>query len=87
MMFLRCCVALSSACFSGGSDLAVGVEATEGAVAFLKNAVAFFKERFDLIDEFFFVEFFFRGTVGLLDVLEYISIRSYRAWKSYDIPL
>ena len=49
--------------------MAVGIEATDRTVAFAEDAATFFDKGFDLVDEFFFVELFFRGTVGLFNVL------------------
>ena len=50
-------------------DGAVGVKAAEGAVAFLEDAAAFFDHGFDVFDEFFFVELFFGGALGLFQTL------------------
>jgi hypothetical protein len=49
--------------------MSVGIEAADRAVAFAEDAAAFFDERLDLVDEFLFVELFFRGAVGFFDVL------------------
>jgi hypothetical protein len=51
-------------------DAAVGVEAAERAVAVVEDAGAFFDERLDVVDEFFFVELVTGRAVGFLDVLK-----------------
>ena len=55
--------------FGGGGDGAVWVEAAKGAVAFLEDAVAFFQEGLDFVDEFFFVELVLGSAVGGFDGL------------------
>jgi len=55
-------------------DAAVGIEAAEGAVAFLEDAAAFFDEGFNVVDQFFFVELVAGGAVGLFDVLVFVSV-------------
>lgn len=62
-------------------DAAVGVKAPEGAVAFLQDAAAFFDEGFDVVYEFFFVEFVLGSAVGGFNVLldECVS------WWSRDV--
>jgi hypothetical protein len=68
-MFLLCGIALGGACFGGGSYASIGIEAAKGAIAFLEDATTFFEERFDLIDELFFIELFFGSAVGFFNVL------------------
>jgi hypothetical protein len=68
-MFLRARFATRGACLGLRSNVSVGIEAADRAVAFAEDAAAFFDERLHLVDEFFFVELFFRGTVGFVDVL------------------
>jgi hypothetical protein len=52
-----------------GSDTAIGVEATERAIAIVEDARSFFDKRLDVVDEFFFVELVTWRAVSLLDVL------------------
>ena len=68
-VFLRGGLAGGGAGFGLGGDAAVRVEAADGAVAFLQDAVAFFEEGFDVLDELFFVQFVFGCTVGFFDAL------------------
>ena len=49
--------------------MAVGIEAAEGAVAFLQDAATLFNEWLDVVDELVFVELLAWGAVSLLDVL------------------
>jgi hypothetical protein len=51
-------------------NAAIGIETAQGAVAFLQDATAFFDERLDVVDEFFFVEFVAGSAIGLFDILE-----------------
>ena len=69
-MFCWARLATGSSGFCLRRNVSVGIEATYGTVAFAKDAGAFFDERFDLVDKFFFVELFFGSAVGLFDVLE-----------------
>jgi hypothetical protein len=54
-VFFRRCFTGRSARFGVGGDVAVGVEATDRAVAFAQDFGAVFDEGFDLVDEGFFV--------------------------------
>jgi hypothetical protein len=69
-VLFRACFATCGSGFRLRSDVSVGIEAADRAVTFAEDATAFFDERLDLVDEFFFVELFFRGAVGFVDVLE-----------------
>jgi len=51
------------------SDVAVRVETTDGTVALSEDLVAFFDERFDVVDEFLFIKFLAGCSVRFLDVL------------------
>lgn len=51
------------------SNVSVGIEAADCAVAFAEDAAAFLDQRLDLVDEFFFVKLFFGSAVGLFDML------------------
>jgi hypothetical protein len=69
-MFFWGRLATGSSGFCLRRNVSVGIEAAYGAVAFAEDAAAFFDERFDVVDKFFFVELFFGSAVGLFDVLE-----------------
>ena len=56
--------------FGLGGDVAVRVEAADGAVAFLQDAAAFFEEGLDVLDQLFLVELFFGRAVGFFDALD-----------------
>lgn len=60
---------LAALCLCG--DAAIGVEATEGAIAVVEDAAAFFDEWLDVVDEFLFVELVAGCAIGLLDVLRW----------------
>ena len=55
---------------SGCLNAAIGVEATDRAVAFLEDASAFFEKGLDLVDELFFVKLFLGSAIGFFDVLD-----------------
>lgn len=55
--------------FGVGGDVAVGVHPTDGAIAFLEDAVAFFQFRLHVLDEFVFVELLFGRALGFFDEL------------------
>ena len=69
-VLLRRGFAGAGAAFGFGGDVAIGIETTEGAVAFLKDAAAFFDEWFDVVDELFFVKLLTRGLISGVDVLK-----------------
>ena len=50
--------------------MSVWIEAADGAIAFAEDAAALFDERFDLVDELFLIELFFRRAVGFFDMLD-----------------
>jgi len=52
------------------SNVSVGIESADGAIAFDENAAALFDERLDLVDELFLIELFFRRAVGFVDMLD-----------------
>jgi hypothetical protein len=50
-------------------DTAVGIETTEGAIAFLKDTTSFFNKRLDVVNKFFFVKFIARCSISLFNKL------------------
>jgi len=50
-------------------DATIGIETTEGSIAFLQDATAFFNKRLDVVDKFFFIKFIAGGTISLFDIL------------------
>lgn len=68
MLFL-CGFAAGCSCLGVGGDGAVGVEAADGAVALLKDAVALFQHGLDVLDELLFVEFLLGCAIGSLNAL------------------
>ena len=73
-MFLGGGFARSGVGFGVGGDVAVRVEAADGAVAFAEDAGAFFDEGLDLVDEGFFVQLVFGRAFGFFDGLRGISL-------------
>lgn len=77
-MFFLGGFARGGAGFGVGGDVAVWVEAADGAVAFLQDAVALFDLGFDVLDEFFFVELLFGFALGGFDELWEIVLVLYK---------
>ena len=72
-VLLRRRFAGGGACFGGGGDVSVWVEPSDGAVAFLQDAVAFFDHGFDVFDELFFVQFFLWSSVCFVHALLWVG--------------
>jgi hypothetical protein len=68
-IFFRARLSTRSVCLSLRRNVSVGIETADCAIAFAEDAAAFFDERLDLIDQFFFVELVSRGTIGFIDEL------------------
>ncbi len=68
-VLLRRRFAGGGSCFGGGGDVSVWVEPSDGTVAFLQDAVAFFDHRFDVFDELFFVQFILWSSVCFVHAL------------------
>jgi hypothetical protein len=50
-------------------DVAIRIEATNGAITFAEDARAFLDLGLDVVDEFLFIELFFWRSVGFLNKL------------------
>ena len=61
--------AAGRSCFGVGGNGSVGIETSDGAIAFLQDPVALFKHGLDVLDELLFVKLLLGGSVGFLNPL------------------
>lgn len=69
LVFFGRSFAVCGASFGIAGNATIRVKATDGAVAFLEDAAAFFDKRLDVLDKLFFVKLLFRCAVCFLNVL------------------
>ena len=76
-VFFGCCFTAGCSGFGVGGDGSVRIETSDGAVAFLEDAVAFFQHGLDVLDELFLVELFFWCSVGFFDTLLWLLVEGH----------